>query len=100
MEFKKEFLETTFSKVYNGYYDNKNPLIFDLQEVRDEVDTIKLADLFSEENLDMVYSAIALQNDIETVSQISDKTIKLKTFDYDGLKYKQKIVRPSLNNLK
>ena len=53
LEFKKEFLETTFSKVYNGYYDNKNPLIFDLQEVRDEVDTIKLADLFSEENLDM-----------------------------------------------
>ncbi|MBR9774848.1 MAG: M48 family metalloprotease [Cytophagales bacterium] len=99
LEFKKEFLETTFSKVYNGYYDNKNPLIFDLQEVRDEVDTIKLADLFSEENLDMVYSAIALQNDIETVSQISDKTIKLKTFDYDGLKYKQKDSKALLKQL-
>ncbi|GAB3009752.1 hypothetical protein GCM10027284_30290 [Cyclobacterium sediminis] len=98
-EFRKEFLENTFPKVYNGYYDNKNPLIFDPQEVGEEVETIKLADLFSKENVDMVYSAISLQNDIETVSQVSDKTFKLKSFDYDGVKYKQKDSKPLLKQL-
>ena len=38
----------------------------------------------------MVYTAIALQNDVETLKQIADKAIPLKTFDYDGRKYIRK----------
>lgn len=89
-EFKNEFIENSFAKVYNGYYDNKNPLVFDTKNTMDHLADIKLEDLFSEEMVDLVYTAISLQTDIETIKQISDKTLPIKTFDYDGKKYSQK----------
>ncbi|PZW42736.1 Zn-dependent protease with chaperone function [Mesonia algae] len=99
-EFKNEFLENSFPSLYNDYYDNKNPLLFDLQKIDNDVKNIQLADLFSEDKIDMVYTSIALENDIETIKQISDKKIKLKTFDYDGVKYSQINSKKLLRQLK
>lgn len=88
--FKENFLKNTFSKIYNGYYDNKNPLYFDIQTIEQPTTHIRLEDLFSENKIEEVYTAISLQNDIESIKQISDKTSDVKTFDYDGVKYSKK----------
>ena len=89
--FKEDFLKNTFSKVYNGYYDNKNPLFFDIDKIeQSSIYNIELEDLFSESKVDEVYTAISLQSDIESIKQISDNTYDVKTFDYDGIKYSKK----------
>jgi Zn-dependent protease with chaperone function len=88
--FKEDFYKNTFSKIYNGYYDNKNPLFFNLYNIDESTKNLELDTLFSESKVDEVYTAISLQSDIESIKQISDKTFDVKTFDYDGIKYLKK----------
>jgi Zn-dependent protease with chaperone function len=88
--FEKEYFENTFSKIYNGYYDNKNPVPFDIDKENSEDQDISFEDLFSDKKVDLVYTSIALQNDIGLLKQIADKNIPVKTFDYDGKKFKCK----------
>ncbi len=89
-DFQNDFYDNTFSKIYNGYYDNKNPIPFDLQHIEEYNKGMKLEELFSENKLDTVYSALSLQSDIEAIKQIVDNTLEVKTFDYDGIKYKKR----------
>jgi Zn-dependent protease with chaperone function len=99
-EFKHEALSNSFSKIYNGYYDNKNPILFDLYLSKSYTDEIAFNVLFSDEKVDLVYSAIALQNDIETLNNISNYTLRIKTFDYDGVRYKRKNANKLIEKLK
>lgn len=88
--FKEDYLKNTFSKVYNSYYDIKNPLFFDIQLIENNAEHAQLEDLFSESKVDEVYTAVSLQSDIELIKQIADKTLDVKTFDYEGIKYSKK----------
>lgn len=97
--FKEEFFKNTFSKVYNGYYDNKNPLYFDIDKIEQSTKNIELEDLFSENKIEEVYTAISLQNDIESIKQISNNTYDVKTFDYDGIKYSKKDCKSLISKL-
>lgn len=87
-EYKDNFLKNSFAKIYNGYYDNKNPIVFNLDS-NFSLSDITLKDLFSDQKVELVYTEIALKSDIETIKQIQNNTIRLKTFDYDGIKYKR-----------
>jgi Zn-dependent protease with chaperone function len=98
-DYKEDFLKNTFSKLYNGYYDNKNPLFFDIEKIEHSSDNTTLEELFSDINVEMVYTAISLQSDIESVKQISEKTFDIKTFDYDGIKYSKKDCKSLLSQL-
>lgn len=98
-EYKKETLNDSFSKIYNGYYDNKNPLKFDLSNDEANEQT-SVSDLFSDMKVDLVYSALALENDIQTLQSIINKTFNIKTFDYDGIRYKRKEASQLINKLK
>lgn len=89
-EYKSEVLSNSFAKIYNGYYDNKNPNQIELIDNKSMDNNISLPDLFSDEKVDLVYTAIALQNDIESLKNISNKSLPVKTFDYDGVRYKRK----------
>ncbi|MBN2746158.1 MAG: M48 family metalloprotease [Bacteroidales bacterium] len=89
-EFIREFTFNTFSEVYNGYYNDKNPSSFDLESIPVYEESTAFSELFSDKQVDLVYMAIALQNDIEVLKQMADKTFAVKTFDYDGRKYKRK----------
>ncbi|MBK6964788.1 MAG: hypothetical protein IPH20_12825 [Bacteroidales bacterium] len=51
---------------------------------------MKPDELFSNEQVDVVYTSISLQNDVATLKQIANKEIPIKMFDYDGKKYKRK----------
>ncbi len=89
-EYKREALSNSFAKVFNSYYDNKNPARIDLNQSVSAENDLTFKDLYSDEKVDWVYSAIALQNDIETLKNISTNTLSVKTFDYDGVRYKRK----------
>ena len=99
-EYKKETISNSFSKIYNGYYDSKNPIIFDLTLSRPFDDIITFNELFSDEKVDLVYSAIALQNDIQTLNNISSNILSVKTFDYEGVRFKQKDANKLIEKLK
>ncbi len=88
-DFHQELAENSFSKIYNSYYNSKNPEVFDLSDNHPFSENLSLEDLFSDDKTDLVYSAIALENDIATLQQISEKTLSVKSFDYDGKRYKK-----------
>lgn len=88
-DFQKEQTENSFSKIYNGYYNSKNIIPFELDDINTEAEGIVFDDLFSKQKNDLIYMAIAIENDLEILKQISEKNIQVKTFDYDGKKYKR-----------
>lgn len=86
-EFEKQYQKDSFDKIFNAYYDNKNP-DFTVKE-SELTDEISFDELFSKEKVEWVYTLIALESDLKTVEAISKKEYAIKTFDYDGKKYKQ-----------
>lgn len=84
-EFEQQYNRDSFDKIFNSYYDNKNP-DFTVQESTVEKD-LSFDQLFSKEQVELVYVLIALENDKKTIQDIISKEIVLKTFDYDGKKY-------------
>jgi Zn-dependent protease with chaperone function len=92
-EYNQNHEKNTFNKVYNGYYDNKNPNYFDINEVENLKENHNLEILFNKEKIDMIYDFIALENDKNTLLNIENKVFSIKTFDYDGQKFKAKETR-------
>ncbi|GAB3231074.1 M48 family metalloprotease [Algoriphagus aestuariicola] len=86
--FEKDLVRNSFPKIFNGYYDNKNPVFFAPEETSSGFE--EMSDLFSDEKEDWIYTAQALENDIRTLNQIHSGMLKVKSFDYDGIKYKPK----------
>lgn len=86
-EYETLFLKNTFSLVFNRYYDSKNPTLFDLASIPQSTENIGIEELFSEDKVDLIYSEIAIKNDIQMLKEISNKENLIKYFDYDGIKY-------------
>ncbi len=89
-EYNQNYEKSTFNKVYNGYYDNKNPNYFELNQEDILKTKQNIEFFFNKENIDMIYDFIALENDKNTLKNIENKVFTIKTFDYDGQKYKAK----------
>ncbi len=89
-EYQEQFEKNTFNSIYNGYYDNKNPNYFEINTLDKNSDVSFFDALFSKEKIDMVYEFIALENDKMVIENIANKQISIKTFDYDGHKFKAK----------
>ncbi len=98
--YKNQLKKNSFSKFYNGYYDDKNPLKFDLKEVNVSHETPSFEELFSESKVNLIYTVMALENDIEILQLIKEKTIPIKSFDYDGKRYKRKEASNLITRLK
>lgn len=86
-EYTELFKKNGFPKEYNGYYDNKNPVNFEIESTTDYNEVEHFDVLFCKENIDMIYDFIALENDKNTLINISNKEYNIKSFDYDGQKY-------------
>ncbi|EON78644.1 hypothetical protein ADIS_0818 [Lunatimonas lonarensis] len=98
-EYRQETLKNSFSKMYNGYYDNKNPVHVELTPSQSYTDELNISELFSDDKIDLVYTSIALQNDTETLENIANNSISIKTFDYDGIKYRRKEAKNLIKQL-
>lgn len=99
MDYRSRYAENQFSELYNGYYDYKNPVPFDPSAHSHNPTPHTIQSLFSDEKVSEVHTYISLQNDIETLKQIVDKTLPVKTFDYDGIKYSKADSTTILANL-
>lgn len=100
-EYIKDFEKNTFNKLYNGYYDNKNSNYFDVEKIEKSNKNQTIEMFFNKEKIDMVYDFIALENDKNTLKDIENKNFNIKTFDYDGQKFKAKEARvliPKIEN--
>ncbi|WP_176884870.1 M48 family metallopeptidase [Dyadobacter soli] len=80
----KTYREGAFSEVFNGYYDNKNPVF---PEIDGKTTVIDQTQLFNEEAVDRIYLEIALESDIQTIIAINEGRSQVKSFDYAGSKY-------------
>ncbi|WP_298139656.1 M48 family metallopeptidase [Flavobacterium sp.] len=88
-QYHTDFEDNSFNKIYNGYYDHKNPNYFDIVTATGVVNqNHNFEYFFNKENIDMIYDYIALENDKNMLVNIDNKTFTIKTFDYDGKKYK------------
>ncbi|WP_020569114.1 M48 family metallopeptidase [Neolewinella persica] len=74
--------------VFNGYYDNHNLLTDQGPDV-----PLTSDNLFSDDAVEVINSLTVLQHDLQLLDAIKDKQIDLKTFDYDGKKYKRREAR-------
>ena len=100
-EFEANYNKDTFDKIFNNYYDNKNPDKFDIENYSPTNENLSFDELFGKEKIEIAYNLIALQNDKSTIEAISKKELDIKTFDYDGTKYKAsdaKKLIPTLEN--
>lgn len=86
-EYETTFSNNNFHKIFNSYYDNKNPDFSIDVDDNPQIQNLKFEDLFSDQNVEYVYENIALDADIKTIESIANKEIDIKTFDYDGRKF-------------
>jgi len=88
-DFITEYEKRSYADLYNGYYYSRDPLA-DKDEEAFAL-PCKLSDceatLFDNELLAMIASITAMTQDLLVLEQISEGSIKVKTFDYDGQKY-------------
>ena len=82
-DFTKNYHSNSFAEVFNGYYDNKQPVSFEDDEVKVLASDVHYQDLFDDKKVDLVYTAFALENDKNTLLQIDKKEIVVKRFDYE-----------------
>lgn len=87
--------KNTFPKIFNTYYDTKNPILENLDKIKsdllyEDLKKISSSDLFSDEKVALILEKNALENDKNVLDMIKDGSYKLKTFDYDGKKYNNK----------
>lgn len=73
---------------YNGFYDNRQVAIPEGEEAID-LQVPGFNELFNAENASLSKKINAANNDLETLKAIADKRIDTKTFDFDGMKFKQ-----------
>lgn len=93
-EFEKEYAnmatKSTINELYNDYYDYKEIIPFDIVELDDRSTDKTLDELFSNEKVSLYYEYSSLLEDKEALNNIASGNYKIKTFDYDGVKYRQK----------
>ena len=99
-QYSEDFNTKRFPAIYNGYYDDKNPSQFEIEKPVEVYEKLELKKLFSDEMVDKIYLSISLAHDIEILKKILSKELKIKTFDYEGIRYKAKSSRRLLYRLK
>lgn len=86
--YKEDLEKNSFPKIFNSYYDDKNPVYFEENEI-DEPYSLNQnhIDFFSEEKVAKNISLMALINDIHLIKSIANDFIDASSFDYDGKRY-------------
>lgn len=94
-----EFYQSaSFNEIFNGYYDSKNPLT-KIPKVVNVDASVTLKSLFSDESVALGAKYLALNQDYKDVEYLAFQKHKVKTFDFDGIKYRKKHAENLLKNL-
>jgi Zn-dependent protease with chaperone function len=76
-------------KDYKGFYNNRSIVIPDLNELFSEKSEKSFDEIFTASNIVLPQKIDALASDIEMLKAIASKNIDIKTFDFDGRRYKR-----------
>ena len=89
-DFETSFRENSFDSRYNGYYDDHDPIAFEVSWIASDStpSSHSFDSLFGSSQTELVYILLGIKGDIETLKHISSNETGLKSFDYDGKKYK------------
>ena len=87
-DYRDEFSKNSFNKIFNGYYDTRNPVEISLDTLNLTANAVPVEQYYSNEILEQLYRHNSLQYDINVLKDIVNNQYKIKTFDYDGEKYK------------
>lgn len=97
-EYNEDVERYTFNKKYNGFYDELNLGIVALESLAGE-EHVTEEELFSENSISNVNECIGLEGDIAVLNQIAAGGTMVKTYDYDGNRYKAKDTKTLLETL-
>lgn len=89
IQYAANHTKNTLPKKFNNYFDDLPLPELDLVSLRQHnLVTYSEDELFSNSQIDVVYDYIGLQNDLRTLNSIASGEVKLKSFDYDGQRYR------------
>lgn len=86
--FESQINRYTINPKFNDFYDYNNPILQGDQLAAEEHIGLTFDELFADDRIDLFYELNSLKNDKYVVEAIHKGEIKLKTFDYDGKKYR------------
>jgi len=86
--FESQINRYTINPKFNDFYDYNNPILQGDQLAAKEHIGLTFDELFADDRIDLFYELNSLKNDKYVVEAIHKGEIKLKTFDYDGKKYR------------
>jgi len=98
-EFTREYESNQINGIFNNYYNEKGMSSFNPDQIILDNSNKGIADLFNDEMTNLVYTSIALRDDIAILNNIANNEIKIKSFDYDGVKYNKKQCRQLITRL-
>lgn len=88
-QFKKEADLLTLPVQYNGFYTDRQFPVIDMEEALRIKVPQDLSLVLNGQAAGLTKTIQLLENDIQLVRAISEKKVAVKTFDFDGVKYKQ-----------
>ncbi len=91
-DYLKDIERRELNDLYKGYYDSKNTKRFDLKTASDETSKyahLSIDDIFNEENKNLLYQHEGLVSDIDLLQHIDSGKINVRSFDFDGKRYKE-----------
>lgn len=89
LEYEKNYDTNSFSPLYNGYYDSRNPLSITIDALPENESSATVTDLFSDEKVGLVYSYLATEQDTVMLENIAKGDFEVDTFDFEGIKYQK-----------
>ena len=89
----------SFPDEYKNFYNNRQIAPIAESDFTSANGTISLEDLLSAENISLPKQINAIASDIEILKAIALKNIKIKTFDFDGVKYNSSEAESVTENL-
>lgn len=78
----------SFPAIFNGYFDQWNPIVHKEVDLNNHMGALTFDSLFSEEQCEIVYTLRTNEGDKQVLSQLAAEGHEIKTFDYDGTRYK------------
>lgn len=96
-----ELEKYSFNKEYQGFYDNRNITVFDVETVAlEHTDAQNLNDVINEAILRLPFQLEGLNMDIQMLEQLQVKSCQIKSFDFEGKKYDRRDAAEILDSLR
>lgn len=86
-KFEQEETKYKFPEVFNSYYNQKNPPLISLDDLKIVPLKEIATDFFKDEKVNLVFEKNTLETEVEILEAIKRKEYKIKTFEYNGKKY-------------